>query len=65
MLISELGRATPAAQTPTAQLVDRRQAALRAGIEHMQQHGEVSPRLDPDRTATALDASFELLRASA
>jgi hypothetical protein len=89
VLISELGRATPAAQALTAQLIGRWQAALRAGIEHTQQHDEVSPSLDPDRTAAALlaavqggvtilmstgrithlqaalDASLELLRASA
>ncbi len=59
MLITELGRSTPAAQALTAHLIDRWQAALRAGIRHLQDTGEISRQLDADRTAAALVAAVQ------
>ncbi|MCO5994342.1 TetR/AcrR family transcriptional regulator [Actinoallomurus rhizosphaericola] len=59
MLITELGRTTPAAQVLTARLLDRWQAALRAGVARMQETGEVDRRLDADRTAAALVAAVQ------
>lgn len=59
VLITELGRSTPAAQALTAQLIDRWQAALRAGIRHLQDTGEISRQLDADRTAAALVAAVQ------
>jgi len=59
VLITELGRTTPAAQALTAQLLDQWQAALRAGVAHMREAGEIDARLDPDRTAAALVAAVQ------
>ncbi|MCQ4211187.1 TetR/AcrR family transcriptional regulator [Streptomyces longispororuber] len=59
VLITELGRATPAAQELTARLLDRWQAALRTGVETMQRRGEIDPALDADRTAAALIAAVQ------
>jgi AcrR family transcriptional regulator len=59
VLITELGRGSPAAQALTAQLIGQWQAALRAGVEHMQRAGDISPGLDPDRTAAALLAAVQ------
>ncbi|MEU5696162.1 TetR/AcrR family transcriptional regulator [Actinosynnema sp. NPDC020468] len=59
VLITELGRSTPAAQTLTAQLVERWQAALRTGVRHMQDAGLFKPELDADRTAAALLAAVQ------
>lgn len=59
VLITELGRTTPAAQALTGRLLDQWQAALRAGIRLMQDSGEVDPRLDTDRTAAALVAAVQ------
>jgi AcrR family transcriptional regulator len=59
VLITQLGRTTPAAQELTAQLLAQWQAAVRAGIRHMQETGQVSPQLDADRTAAALVAGIQ------
>ncbi|GAA4201732.1 TetR/AcrR family transcriptional regulator [Actinocatenispora rupis] len=59
MLITELGRATPAAQALTSQLIGQWQAALRTGIQRLQDTGEVDPQLDADRTAAALVAAVQ------
>ncbi|MEV5706426.1 TetR/AcrR family transcriptional regulator [Actinoallomurus sp. NPDC052274] len=59
VLMTELGRSTPAAQALTARLIEQWQAALRAGIAGMQETGEVDRRLDPDRTAAALLAAVQ------
>lgn len=59
VLITELGRTTPAAQALTGRLLDQWQAALRAGIRLMQDSGEVDPRLDTDRAAAALVAAVQ------
>ncbi|MGW3462236.1 TetR/AcrR family transcriptional regulator [Streptomyces olivaceoviridis] len=59
VLITELGRTTPAAQALTGQLISQWQSALRTGIRHMQDSGEVDRRLDADRTAAALVAAVQ------
>ncbi|MFD9700115.1 TetR/AcrR family transcriptional regulator [Lentzea sp. NPDC059081] len=59
VLISEVGRHSPAARAVTAELVRRWQACLRAGIEATQAAGEADPALDADRTAAALLATVQ------
>lgn len=59
VLITELGRTTPAAQQLTSQLISTWQAALREGVRHMQQTGEIDRQLDADRTAAALVAAVQ------
>jgi AcrR family transcriptional regulator len=59
VLITELGRSTPAAQLLTVQLIGQWQAALRTGIAHMQDTGQIDRRLDADRTAAALVATVQ------
>lgn len=59
VLMTEVGRTTPAAQALTARLVERWQAALRAGIRRMQEAGEIDPGLDADRAAAALLAAVQ------
>lgn len=59
VLITELGRTTPAAQALTGQLISQWQAALRTGVQRMQDSGEVDRQLDADRTAAALVAAVQ------
>ncbi|WP_173128725.1 TetR/AcrR family transcriptional regulator [Kibdelosporangium persicum] len=59
VLITELGRKTPAAQALTAQLLERWQERLRAGVAAMQRIGEIDPGLDADRTAASLIAAVQ------
>jgi len=59
LLVTELGRTTPAAQQLAAQLVDRWQAALRAGIERMQVAGAIDAAVDAGRTAAAIVAAIQ------
>lgn len=59
VLITELGRTTPAAQAVTGRLIDQWQTALRSGIRRMQDSGEIDPLLDADRTAAALIAAVQ------
>ncbi|MFE5243528.1 MULTISPECIES: TetR/AcrR family transcriptional regulator [unclassified Streptomyces] len=59
VLITELGRTTPAAQALTGRLLDQWQAALRAGVQLMQERDEIDRRLDADRTAAALIAAVQ------
>lgn len=59
VLITELGRTTPAAQQLTGQLISTWQAALRKGVLAMQEAGEIDRRLDADRTAAALVAAVQ------
>lgn len=59
VLITELGRTTPAAQQLTGQLISTWQAALREGVLAMQEAGEIDRRLDADRTAAALVAAVQ------
>ncbi|GAA2329008.1 hypothetical protein SVIO_009540 [Streptomyces violaceusniger] len=59
VLITELGRTTPAAQALTGQLISQWQAALRTGVQRMRDSGEVDRQLDADRTAAALVAAVQ------
>ncbi|MEV5150201.1 TetR/AcrR family transcriptional regulator [Streptomyces sp. NPDC052727] len=59
VLITELGPTTRAAQALMGQLLGQWQSALRTGIQHMQDSGEVDRRLDADRTAAALVAAVQ------
>ncbi|MFF7604247.1 TetR family transcriptional regulator C-terminal domain-containing protein [Streptomyces parvulus] len=59
VLITELGRTTPAARQLTSQLIDAWQAALREGVLEMQEAGEIDRGLDADRTAAALVAAVQ------
>lgn len=59
VLITELGRTTPAAQALTGRLIEQWQQALRAGIRRMQDGGAIDRRLDADRTAAALVAAVQ------
>ncbi|GAA0674604.1 TetR/AcrR family transcriptional regulator [Streptomyces malaysiensis subsp. malaysiensis] len=59
MLITELGRATPAAKALTSQLIGQWQAALSSGIRRLQDSGEIGGDLDADRTAAALVAAVQ------
>ncbi|MGX1673317.1 TetR/AcrR family transcriptional regulator [Streptomyces sp. NPDC055400] len=59
VLITELGRTTPAAQQLTGQLISTWQAALREGVRPLQETGEIDRRLNADRTAAALVAAVQ------
>jgi AcrR family transcriptional regulator len=59
VLITELGRHTPAAQAVTRQLIEQWQAEVRAGITAMQQRGQVDAGLDAARTAAAIIAAIQ------
>ncbi|GGT15398.1 TetR/AcrR family transcriptional regulator [Streptomyces chromofuscus] len=59
VLMTELGRTTPAAQALTSQLIGQWQSALRTGVRHMQERGEIDGQLDADRTAAALVAAVQ------
>ncbi|MEV1009363.1 TetR/AcrR family transcriptional regulator [Streptomyces sp. NPDC049881] len=59
VLISDVGRYSPAAQAVSAQLVRRWQECVRAGVEATQAAGEADPALDPDRTAAAVVAAVQ------
>ena len=59
VLISQLGRATPGARAVVSELLRAWQNELEAGIRRMQDAGEVSPRLDAERTAAALLAGLQ------
>ncbi|WP_329041294.1 TetR/AcrR family transcriptional regulator [Streptomyces sp. NBC_00178] len=59
VLMTELGRATPAAQVLTARLIDQWQSALRRGVRRMQDSGQMDAGLDADRTAAALLAAVQ------
>ncbi|MFR9794772.1 TetR/AcrR family transcriptional regulator [Streptomyces sp. MS06] len=59
LLITELGRTTPASQALTGQLLTRWQRALRTGVRRMQDAGRIDVRLDADRTAAALVAAVQ------
>ncbi|MFB7273223.1 TetR/AcrR family transcriptional regulator [Streptomyces sp. NPDC056244] len=59
VLITELGRSTPAAQLVTARLIERWEYQLLVGIREMQQHGHISEGLDAERTAAAILAAVQ------
>jgi AcrR family transcriptional regulator len=59
VLITEVGRQTPAAQAVTRRLFEQWQGQLRTGIEEMRERGLVSRDIDPGRTAAALLAAIQ------
>ncbi|WNV85840.1 helix-turn-helix domain-containing protein [Umezawaea sp. Da 62-37] len=59
VLITEVGRHTPAAQAVTRQLLDQWQHEVRVGIEHMRAAGLIGAHIDPDRAAGAVIAAIQ------
>ncbi|MGW1342500.1 TetR/AcrR family transcriptional regulator [Kribbella sp. NPDC002412] len=59
VLITEIGRHTPAAQAVTGKLLAQWQRRVRAGIEDMQSAGDIRADVDPDRAAGALIAAIQ------
>ncbi|WP_433158779.1 TetR/AcrR family transcriptional regulator [Kribbella sp. CA-247076] len=59
VLITEIGRHTPAAQEVTGKLLAQWQGRIRAGIEDMKAAGEIRADVDPDRAAAALIAAIQ------
>jgi AcrR family transcriptional regulator len=59
VLMTELGRTTPASQALTGQLLTRWQELLRQGVRRMQDSGRIDPGLDADRTAAMLVAAVQ------
>lgn len=59
VLITEIGRHTPAAQAVTGKLLTQWQQALQAGIHQMQAAGEIRADVDANRAAGALMAAIQ------
>ncbi|WP_410791435.1 TetR/AcrR family transcriptional regulator [Kribbella sp. C-35] len=59
VLITEIGRHTPAAQAVTAQLLAQWQRRLELGIEEMKAAGEIRATVDPARASAALIAAIQ------
>jgi AcrR family transcriptional regulator len=59
VLITEIGRHTPAAQAVTRQLLAQWQRRLESGIEEMKAAGEIRADVDPARAAAALIAAIQ------
>ena len=59
VLITEVGRHTPAAQAVTAKLLSQWQRRIQAGIEDMKAAGEIRSDVDPARASAALVASIQ------
>jgi AcrR family transcriptional regulator len=59
VLVSHLGRSSPAAQAVTSQLMTQWQGEIEAGIREMQRRGKVAPRLDVPQVAAALLAGVQ------
>lgn len=59
VLITEIGRHTPAAQAVTRQLLVRWQQEIQAGVEHMRDSGHIARDVDPVRAAQALIAAIQ------
>jgi AcrR family transcriptional regulator len=59
VLITEVGRHTPAAQAVTRQLIEEWQRDVAAGITAMQERGEIAADLDVARTAAAIIAAIQ------
>lgn len=59
VLITELGRHTPAAQAVTRQLLIRWQRHVQTGIERMRESGQITRDVDPARAAGALIAAIQ------
>ncbi len=59
VLITEIGRHTPAAQAVTRQLLEQWQRQVEVGIENMRESGSISRDIDPVRAAAALIAAIQ------
>lgn len=59
VLITEIGRHTPAAQAVTRQLLEQWQRQVQAGIEDMRDSGAIGREVDPVRAAAALIAAIQ------
>jgi AcrR family transcriptional regulator len=59
MLVSQIGRNSPAARAVTATLLRDWEAELAAGIRRSQEAGEIAATDDPDRTAAATVAAIQ------
>lgn len=59
VVMSQIGRNTPGAQSVVTQLMQRWLSELTAGIEHLRAAGEVRPGLDPRQAASALLAGVQ------
>ncbi|MFE5501270.1 TetR/AcrR family transcriptional regulator [Amycolatopsis japonica] len=59
VLITELGRHTPAAQEVTGRLIEQWEAQVRAGVEAMRESGDVGADIDPERAAMAIVAAIQ------
>ncbi|MFI5694435.1 TetR/AcrR family transcriptional regulator [Kribbella sp. NPDC051586] len=59
VLITEIGRHTPAAQAVTGKLLAQWQHRLEGGIEEMRAAGEIRADVDPARAAAALIAAIQ------
>ncbi|GLY83515.1 TetR/AcrR family transcriptional regulator [Actinoallomurus iriomotensis] len=59
VLLTEVGRNTPAAQAVTGRLLVRWQRDLQSGIETMQDGGHIRRELDAERTAAAVVAAVQ------
>jgi AcrR family transcriptional regulator len=59
VLITEIGRHTPAAPAVTAKLLSQWQRRIQAGIEDMKAAGEIRSDVDPARASAALIAAIQ------
>jgi AcrR family transcriptional regulator len=59
MLVSQIGRSSPASRAVTTALLRDWEVELAAGIRRTQAAGEMAPGHDPDRTAAALVAAIQ------
>jgi AcrR family transcriptional regulator len=59
MLVSQIGRDSPASRAVTAGLLREWQDELAAGIGRAQANGEIAADHDPDRTAAAIVAAIQ------
>lgn len=59
VLITEIGRHTPAAQAVTAKLLTQWQHRVQTGIEDMQASGDIRADVDPAHAAAALMAAIQ------
>ncbi|MFC3454919.1 TetR/AcrR family transcriptional regulator [Amycolatopsis speibonae] len=59
VLITEIGRHTPAAQAVTRRLLEQWQRQVQAGIASMRANGSITRDIDPVRASAALIASIQ------
>lgn len=59
VLMSEIGRTTPGAQTLTARLITTWHQEISVGIRSMQRQGKIAAAIDADRDAAALIAGIQ------